>query len=60
MAAELRREPGHVFVVDVECGIEEDWGEDATGAGVRLDEHNEAIHPLQAAGTLQVERPDGP
>ncbi|MGT2424809.1 hypothetical protein [Amnibacterium kyonggiense] len=53
MAAELRRDPGHIFVVDVECGIEEDWGEDVTGAGVRLDEHNEAVHPVQAAGTLQ-------
>ncbi|GAA2748564.1 hypothetical protein [Amnibacterium kyonggiense] len=60
MAAELRRDPGHVFVVDVECGIEEDWGEDLTGAGVRLDEHNEAVHPLQAAGTLAPEGTESP
>lgn len=52
MAAELREEPGHVFVVDIECGLEEDWGEDTVGAGVRVDEHNESAHPVVSAGTL--------
>lgn len=52
MAAELREDPGHVFVVDVECGLEEDWGDDRVGAGVRVDEHNEAAHPKTAAGVL--------
>lgn len=52
MAAELRGGPGHLFVVDVECGLEEDWGEDRVGAGIRVDEHNERAHPATAAGTL--------
>lgn len=51
MAADLREEPGHIFVVDIECGLEEDWGEDRVGAGVRLDEHNESVHPVMAAGS---------
>lgn len=50
MAAELRDTGGSAFAVDIECGIDEDWGGDATGAGVRLAEHNEAVHPLAAAG----------
>jgi hypothetical protein len=45
MAAELREQPGHIFVVDVACGLEEDWGDDRIGAGVRLDEHNETHLP---------------
>ncbi|MFD1722145.1 hypothetical protein [Amnibacterium endophyticum] len=50
MAAETRQDPDAIFVIDVECGLEEDWGEDATGADVRVAEHNEAVHPLLAAG----------
>lgn len=52
MAAEIRQDPDHVFVVDTECGLEEDWGTDTVGAGVRVDEHNEAVHPVTAAGAL--------
>ena len=48
MTAELRRTGEDVFVVDVACGIEEDWGADTTGAAVRVDEHNEAVHPVLA------------
>lgn len=46
MAAELRYgpTPGHVYVVDLACGLEEDWGDDEVGAGVRLDRHNETRH----------------
>ena len=55
MTAELRDLDSGLFVVDVECGIEEDWGTDRVGAGVRLDEHNERVHPLVAAGTSPVE-----
>lgn len=50
MVAELRQDPDRVFVIDLACGIEEDWGDDAIGAGVRLDEHNESVHPAVAAG----------
>jgi hypothetical protein len=52
VAAELRQDPDGIFVVDVECGLEENWGEDTIGAGVRVDEHNEATHPVTAAGVL--------
>lgn len=52
MAAELRQDPGGIFVVDIECGLEEDWGDDVVGAGVRVDEHNEGMHPVAAAGVL--------
>lgn len=55
MAAELREELGHLFVVDVQCGLEEDWGDDRVGAGMRVDEHNELAHPVSAAGTLSAE-----
>ena len=51
MAAELREIDGHTFVVDIECGLEEDWGDDLIGAGVRLDEHNELTHPEIAVET---------
>lgn len=51
MAAELREIDEHVFVVDIECGLEEDWGDDTIGAGVRLDEHNELTHPEVAVET---------
>ena len=46
MAAELRYgpTPAHVYVVDLACGLEEDWGDDEVGAGVRLDRHNETRH----------------
>ncbi len=49
MAAELRRHSRAIFVVDLECGLEEDWGDDVIGAGVRVDEHNEARHPSGSA-----------
>lgn len=49
MTAELRQDPGKTFVVDLECGLEEDWGADTIGAGVRTDEHNERSHPLAAS-----------
>ena len=55
MAAELRRDPDHTFVVDLACGLEEDWGTDDVGARVRVDEHNEAEHPSVAAGVLVAE-----
>ena len=51
MAAELREIDRHTFVVDLECALEEDWGEDTIGAGVRLDEHNELTHPEMAVET---------
>lgn len=51
MAAELRVVAGHNYVVDAECGLEENWGADDVGARVRLDEHNEIEHPTVAAGT---------
>ena len=53
MTAELRRTGEDVFVVDVACGIEEDWGADTTGAAVRVDEHNEAVHPVLADPALR-------
>lgn len=55
MAAELRQDPGHIFVVDLECSLEEDWGEDVIGAGVRVDEHNESAHPVMSADSIGVE-----
>ena len=45
MAAELRQGPSSVYVIDLACDLEEDWGDDAVGAGVRVDAHNEAAHP---------------
>jgi hypothetical protein len=48
MAAELRQGPSSVFVVDLQCGLEEDWGDDSIGAGVRVDAHNESRHPAVA------------
>ena len=51
MAAELREIDDHVFVVDMECGLEEDWSADTIGAGIRLDEHNELSHPEIAMET---------
>ena len=51
MTAEIREKNGLTFVVDVECGIEEEWRSDDVGASVRVAEHNEAVHPLTAAGT---------
>jgi hypothetical protein len=46
MAAELRYgpTPGHVYVVDLACRLEEDWGEDEIGASVHVDTHNETRH----------------
>ena len=58
MAAELRQDPGHTFVVDIECGLEEDWGTDDIGASTRLAAHNEQVHPLTAAGVDPLD-PDG-
>ncbi len=55
MSAELRRDPDHTFVVDLDCGIEEDWGVDDVGARVRVDEHNERVHPKVDAGVLAAE-----
>jgi hypothetical protein len=52
MAAELRRQGAGVYVVDLECGLEEAWGDDRVGAGVRVDEHNEQQHPLTVAAAL--------
>lgn len=54
MSAELRQDPRAIFVVDIECGLEEDWGADRVGAGIRVDEHNEQMHPLTAAGDTAV------
>ena len=56
MTAELRRDPDHTFVVDLQCGLEEDWGADDVGARVRVDEHNELQHPAVAAGVLAVDQ----
>ncbi len=51
MTAELRELHGTTWIVDVECGLEQDWGDDATGARIELDAHNESSHPVLAAGT---------
>jgi hypothetical protein len=59
MAAELREQTGHIFVVDVACGLEEDWGDDRIGAGVRLDEHNETHLPALQEDLLMADEPSG-
>jgi hypothetical protein len=53
MAAELRQHGASAVVVDLECGLEEEWGDDAIGAGLRVDEHNEQQHPLTVATPLE-------
>ena len=44
MSAELRRSGGTVWVVDLECGLEEPWGDDHVGAHLCIDDHNETHH----------------
>jgi hypothetical protein len=56
MTAELREQSDTIYVVDLACGLEEDWGSDRIGAGLRLDEHNEQSHPTTAAGVTEADR----